>query len=78
MYKYKDGLLNTEIGTYLYRAPEMHRNDLYDGSAIDIFGIAIVLFIMRSGSVPFGSATSKDYFYRYIVDSRFDKFWKSH
>ena len=31
LYKYKDGLLNTEIGTYLYRAPEMHRNDLYDG-----------------------------------------------
>ena len=76
MYKYEDGMLNTVIGTYYYRAPEMHLNELYSGSAVDIFGIAIVLFILYSGVSPFAEATKDDPFYKLIVVKRIDLFWR--
>ena len=39
-----EGWLNTKAGTDCYMAPEMHLGKWYNGAAIDIFEIAIVLF----------------------------------
>ena len=52
-----EGFLRTNAGTDVYMAPEMHLGRWYKGAAIDIFEIAIVLFILYTAQPAFRKAT---------------------
>lgn len=47
------GLLETQLGTISYMAPEIHRGDKYDGKAVDVFAAAIILFVCMTQRPPF-------------------------
>ena len=59
-------------------APEMHLGICYSGSAIDVFEIAIVLFILYTAQPAFRKAIQRDPWYKYIAVNKFDLFWKAH
>ena len=60
-------MLYTTLGTYGYMAPEIHEKRPYEGKQIDIFAAGIILFIMKSGTPPFGRAYSKDPYYKLFL-----------
>ena len=56
-------------------APEMIRQEAYQGPDVDLFALAVVLFNMVTGTSPFVQAdTRRDRFYRMLTDQS-DKFW---
>lgn len=59
-------------------APEIHQKKPYQGQAVDLFAIAIILFIMVSGHPPFDKAKPSDRFYKFLNANRDDVFWKTH
>ena len=60
-------------------APEIHLNQPYDGTKIDVFSAGIILFIMMTCRLPFeGEACTGTKLYKYISEKRFDKFWAYH
>ena len=72
------GLCTTMLGTQNYMAPEIHLGQDYEGTKIDIFSAAIILFIMVSEHPPFTAARPDDPFYRCLAAKRSDVFWKTH
>lgn len=46
--KSKTGFLRTYLGSYEYMAPELHQKKDYSGQAIDVFNLAIILFMMAT------------------------------
>lgn len=73
-----NGLLKTCLGTESYMAPEIHAKLPYNGSSVDLFAAAIILFIMYAGTPPFTKADCKDPYYKLIVTNRHDTFWQAH
>lgn len=72
------GFNATKLGSPMYMAPEILYNDQYQGQAVDLFALAIILFSMRSRHQPFDKmAGKKDPFYKLIVQNRADLFWKA-
>lgn len=71
------GLLNTQLGTESYMAPEIHARQPYEGDKVDIFALGIVLFIMLCQNPPFGNSTSSDPYYR-LLSSGNARFWQLH
>ena len=66
LYKRKQGerrLLKSQCGTRMYVAPEILSGHEYDGEAIDVWSMGIVLYVMLTGDVPWNEATvrSPDY-----------------
>lgn len=62
----------------MYMAPEILYGDQYQGHAVDLFALAVILFSMRSRHQPFDKmAGKKDPFYKLIVQNRADLFWKA-
>ena len=59
-------------------APEIHIRQLYQGEQVDLFAAAIILFIMVTKHIPFGSATPGDFHYNLIAQGRYDDFWIEH
>ena len=45
---------------------------------VDIFALGAVLFTLKAGRRPFGSARSTDLFYRYINSGKPAEFWAQH
>ena len=73
--------MKSYVGTPAYMAPELlGKNRNYKGQDVDLFAVAVVLFIMYAKCPPFngGNATLKDPFYKLIVTNKFDLFWKAH
>ncbi len=54
-----------KAGKAYYRAPEMYVGD-YEGTAVDVFAIGVMLFIMTVGTPPWNSAVVTDARYKYI------------
>lgn len=59
-------------------APEIHQRQPYNGSTVDLFAAAIILFIMYAQHPPFNKADPNDPFYRLICANRPELFWKAH
>lgn len=72
------GYLKTRLGTESYMAPEIHARQPYNGSSVDLFAAAIILFIMYAQHPPFNKADPNDPFYRLICANRPELFWKAH
>ena len=73
------GLLHTNVGTEMYKAPEIIAKEPYQGNSVDLFAAIICCFALRAGSFPFGTANaSTDSLYRFIQQDRWDKFWNYH
>ena len=50
-------------GTMTYMAPEIKENKTYDGIKIDLFSMAVILYIIVKGSFPFREAKTDEYYY---------------
>ena len=72
------GYLKTICGTLPYQAPEINEHRPYSGEAVDLFAIAIVLFIMIAEVPPFGQADTSDFYYKLLFNKKFEIFWKYH
>ena len=72
------GYLKTICGTKPYMAPELLAGKAYQGSQVDVFAGAIVLFILAAGTPPFMQGSAEDQYYRLIIGGRWDMFWKLH
>lgn len=48
--------MNTMCGSMAYAAPEVLLQDSYDGMAIDVWSLGVILFLIVSGRLPFHEA----------------------
>ena len=71
-------LLKTLCGTPQYMAPELNRNERYDGRAVDVWAAGVVLFIMHTGFPPLGEAIRGDWYYDRMRKNQMATFWKAH
>ena len=69
------GMLETQLGTASYMAPEIHLGKPYSGPSVDLFAAAIILFVIMTQRPPFSSANPSDPHYRLLAASRADIFW---
>lgn len=68
------GLLYTSLGTPSYAAPELHNRLAYYGESNDIFSLAVTLFVLITGAIPFRMATLNDPLYQYIIKNDFETY----
>lgn len=59
-------------------APEQHLGRKYEGAAVDVFAIGVMLFLIYCNHPPFNGATSKDPYYIALASKNYDNFWKKH
>ena len=57
---HKGELLNDQCGTPAYIAPEIVRNDSYEGPPVDLWSSGVVLYAMLSGTFPFKASNIKE------------------
>lgn len=69
------GLLYTCLGTNRYAAPELLVNEAYYGECNDIYSLAVCLFVIITGSMPFKVATKDCPFYSYIMNYDYEGYW---
>lgn len=68
--------LKSYRGTMTYMAPEIKEGKVYDGRQIDMFSTGVILFIIVQGIFPFKEAKKDEYFYKLLLDGRFEHYWK--
>ena len=56
-------------GTEGYMAPEMFKKKGYNGKQVDVFALAVSLFMMVTCCQPFGRAKSNDKFFKHIASN---------
>ena len=61
-----------------YQAPEINERKPYSGASVDLFATAIVLFITVAGTPPFSQAEKNEFYYKLLVNKKYDMFWKYH
>ena len=54
------GMLNTQVGTLSFMAPEQHLGMSYEGAKVDIFAAGIILFTTIAQRPPFHAARRGD------------------
>ena len=59
-------------------APEIHMMGLYNGFKADIFALGMLLFIMRSGTFPFGIAKLNNTLFKLLNSGKSSAFWRQH
>ena len=59
-------------------APEIHLNKPYEGTRVDLFASAIILFVILTQRPPFASANPQDPHYRLLAVGRAELFWQAH
>ena len=77
----KYNLLSTFVGTKSYAPPEILSHNKYLGLPCDVFSCGATLFLIVTGQKPFGQigcASEFDPFYKNILFSDYEKFWKMH
>jgi serine/threonine protein kinase len=68
----------TVVGTKDYMAPEILAEEPYNGKVADIFGMGLILFMMRAQSRAFLEASRSDSYYKSMTQNKPYKFWKAH
>ena len=68
--------LKTNLGTSGYKPPEMIKSKQYDGFKADIFCLGVTLMILVTGNSGFDKATRTDKKYHFIMQKKYDEFWK--
>ncbi len=76
--RHGSGFNITSLGTKGYMAPEIIMKRPYNGTVVDLFASAVILFIMVAQHPPFTRAEVTDYFYKPLVDNKLDVFWHNH
>ena len=72
-------LSSTLLGTMAYMAPEILQSRPYQGETVDLFALAGILFVMRTGSMPFDQmAEGNDRIYGNFTKNEIETFWKIH
>ena len=65
-----------EVGTNMYKAPEMFIKKYYDGEKADIFSLGVVLFNLKTGKYGFMEAKADNGLYKYIKEEKIELYWK--
>ena len=71
------GLLHSDLGTKIYKAPEISFGQ-YRGDQTDVFAMGVILFIIYSGFPPFKESNIADSWYSKIHQKKYKEFWESH
>ena len=58
-----------------YMAPEIKEGKTYVGTKVDLFSLSVILFIIVQGIFPFKEARKEEYFYKLLLDGRYDTYW---
>jgi len=72
------GFNHTKVGTPGYMAPELLQKDKYNGNVVDLYALAVILFIMYSGRPPFTVAAKSDDLYNLLATHQYSCFWQVH
>jgi serine/threonine protein kinase len=59
--------LKSYRGTMTYMAPEIKESKNYDGTQVDLFSVAVILFIIVQGIFPFKEARKEEFFYNLLM-----------
>lgn len=65
-------LPSTSFGTFPYMAPELLSGDVYVASRTDqadIFSLGVLLFILKSGKMPFAKADKDNQMFRLLFEN---------
>jgi len=68
--------LRGNVGREENKAPEVLKNQPYDGIKADIFSLGQILFNIVTGCNGFYEAKPDDKFYRHIFVQNFEKYWE--
>ncbi|KAJ6614898.1 kinase-like domain-containing protein [Mycena sp. CBHHK59/15] len=63
-------LFSNEGGTVPYMAPEMFAEGKYDGIAVDLWGVGVLLFCLLAGDIPWARATSRSPHYSDYINNQ--------
>jgi len=74
----KDKTSTSRKGTFGYMSPEVYNHQEYKCTDADLFGAAVVLFILVTQHPPFLTADPGDKYYKKIYDGNWGKFWNFH
>ena len=69
------GTLTEYLGTLNYVAPELLKKQPYNGVSNDLFSLAVTLFMIVTGDVPFRLAIKDNPFYRCFIEHNYKQFW---
>ena len=70
------GLLDEQLGSPAYIAPEIHLGHAYSGADVDLFASAIILFTLLTQRLPFATADPEnDPIYNYLATDQGEIFW---
>lgn len=67
--------LKSYRGTMTYMAPEIKEGKRYKGTQVDLFSIGVILFIIVQGIFPFKEARKEEYFYKLLLDGKYDTYF---
>lgn len=76
--RHGSGFNMTALGTKGYMAPEIIFKKPYNGTVVDLFAAAVILFVMVAQHPPFVRADTSDYFYKPLIENKPDQFWQNH
>ena len=72
----EDGEVSGKLGTYNYMAPEIFSKSTYNGFKVDIFNLAIALYILITGKVDF-TAIRVNPTAKLLYQKKYERFWNT-
>ena len=63
-------------GTMTYMAPEIKESKAYDGTQVDLFSVAVILFIIVQGIFPFKEARKEEFFYNLLMTGQVETYFE--
>ena len=67
--------LSEYLGTPAYMAPEIKKGLEYKGSEVDIFSLAVVLFVIVRGIFPFVEAKENNYWWKLLKNGQYETYF---
>ena len=69
-------LLTIDKGSRYYIAPEIWKEEKFNGEKADIFSLGVVLFLLVNKKYGFDKSKKTDKYYGLIVEKKYDEYWK--